>query len=238
MLRTVIWLIYFGLHTLFTLYHLLIVYILGAMDMKAEQEDRISSTARNWAKALIKVSGTQVEVFGAEHVPADKSVLFVGNHQSDFDIPLYLGFIPGPKGFIAKIELSKAPVVSTWMTKMHCLFMDRKNLRQSVTVMRQAVEYLKSGYSLVIFPEGTRSKSSAMLEFKRGSLSIAEKAGVPIIPVTVVDSYKILEANKGFRITPAYVEIHISEPIYPADLPPDTDLAAHVRSIIASKLPA
>ena len=238
MLRTIIFFTYFALHTIFTLYHLLIVYLLGVMGMKKEQEERIASTARNWARGLIKVSGTKVKVFGTEHLPTDSAMLFVGNHQSDFDIPLYLGFIPGPKGFIAKIELSKIPIVNIWMRKMHCLFLDRKNLRQSVTTMRQAVEFLKSGYSLIIFPEGTRSRSPIMAEFRRGSLSIAEKANVPIVPVTIVDSYKMFEGNKGSRVTPASVEIHIGEPIYPNQVSPDTDLAELVRNTVLEKLPA
>jgi 1-acyl-sn-glycerol-3-phosphate acyltransferase len=236
MLRTIFWLIFFALRTLATLYHLLIANILGALNMKKEQEARVASTARKWARDLVKAAGAKVVVHGSENVPTDRPILFVGNHQSDFDIPIYLGYIPQPKGFIAKIELTKIPIVSTWMKKMHCLFLDRKNLRQSVLVMRQAVEFLKSGYSLVIFPEGTRSRSMSMADFKRGSLSIAQKANVPIVPVTIVGSYKLLEVNKGFIITPAEVEVHISEPIYPALIAADQDLTELVSNTIKAKL--
>jgi 1-acyl-sn-glycerol-3-phosphate acyltransferase len=222
MLRTIFWLTFFALRTLATLYHLLIANILGALNMKEEQEARVATTARKWARDLVKAAGAKVVVHGSENVPTDRPVLFVGNHQSDFDIPIYLGYIPQPKGFIAKIELTKIPIVSTWMKKMHCLFLDRKNLRQSVLVMRQAVEFLKSGYSLVIFPEG--------------SLSIAQKANVPIVPITIVGSYKLLEVNKGFTITPAEVEVHISEPIYPALIAADQDLTELVSNTIKAKL--
>lgn len=238
MLRTILFCIYLFLHTLYTVYHLIIVYILGALGMKEEQEARIASTARNWAKALVKVSGSKVEVFGAERVPTEGPVLFVSNHQSYFDILLLLGFVPKAKGFIAKVELQKIPIVSIWMTKMHSLFLDRKNLRKSLLTMRQAIDILKSGHSLVIFPEGTRSKSSNMAQFKRGSLSIAEKANVPVVPVTIVDSYKILEGNERFRVRPTHVKIYISEPIYPSNLQPGEELSDRARNIIQSHLSA
>lgn len=236
MFRTVVFFIYLVLHTLYTLYNLLIVQLLGVLNMPEQREERIASTARNWGKALIRVSGSKVEVFGAELVPENEAVLFVSNHQSNFDIALMLGFVPKAKGFIAKIELQKVPIASTWMTKMHSLFLDRQNMRQSVKIMREAVEVLKAGHSLVIFPEGTRSKSSRMGEFKRGSLSIAAKANVPIVPVSIVDSYKIMEGNNGIRIKPSTVEIHIMKPVYPADVPPDQELTEMVRSQIQAYL--
>jgi len=236
MLRTIMFFSYLVLHTIYTGYHLIIVYILGALGMKEEQEARISSTARNWARALIRVSGSKVEVVGAELVPAEGAVLFVSNHQSNFDIALMLGFVPRPKGFIAKIELKKIPIVSTWMTKMHSLFLDRQNMRKSVLTMRAAIELLKAGHCLVLFPEGTRSKGGSMAQFKRGGLNIAEKAKVPVVPVTIVDSFKIMEGNQGLKITPAQVKVFISEPIYPSTLPPGEDLSDNVYGIIHSHL--
>ena len=235
-MRTLFFVIYTILHTVYTLYHLLIVYILGAMGMKDEQEARIASTARNWGKALVLVSGSKIEVEGADLVPRDRAVLFVSNHQSYFDIPLLLGFIPGAKGFIAKIELAKIPIVNIWMKKMHSLLLDRENLRKSLLTMRQAIEILKDGHSLVIFPEGTRSKGGPVAAFKRGSLSIAEKAKVPVVPVSISGTYKILEGNKGFKIRPAIVKVHISEPIYPWELPAGADLAAIVRERILNDM--
>lgn len=237
MLRTIIWTIYLILHTLFTLYHLLIVFILGALRMRDEQEERIASTARTWGKAVFKITGSKVTVTGDEFVPTDRPVLFVSNHQSNFDILLLLGFVPRSKGFVAKVELQKVPIMSTWMTKMHSVFLDRQNMRESLKTMRRAVDILKAGHSLVIFPEGTRSKSSKMGEFKRGGLSIAVKAGVPIVPITIVDSFKIFEGNKGYRIKPTAVQVHISKPIMPAEVHPDQDLTELVRNIILAKFP-
>ncbi len=212
----------------------MVVFILEKAGKAAAVEARTAATVRSWARDAIWFTGSKVIVQGAENVPVSTAVLYVANHQSYMDIPVLLGFVPGAKGFIAKVELAKIPLVSRWMVRMHSLFLDRQNLRKSLLTMREAVEVLKSGYSLVIFPEGTRSKSDQMGEFKRGSLSIAEKANVPVLPVAIMGSYKILEGNKGFRVRPAHVRVVIDKPLYPSELAAGQDLASTVYKIIAS----
>lgn len=238
MIRTVIWYIFVVLRTLATGFSYIVVYILEKMGKTDAVEARTAATARNWARDAIMFSGSKVLVQGAENVPPDRAVLFVANHQSYMDIAVLLGFVPGAKGFIAKIGLAKIPLVSRWMVRMHSLFLDRQNLRKSLLTMREAIEVLKSGHSLVIFPEGTRSKCDAMGEFKRGSLSIAEKANVPLVPVAIKGSYKILEGNKGWRVRPAQVGVVIDKPIHPGELAAGQDLATIVRNIIASHVHA
>lgn len=234
--RTFIWSVYAIFRTIFTAFSLIIVNILEAMGRTEQLEARIDKTARTWAKRLVAASGSKVQVSGAEFIPTDRSVLFVANHQSNFDIALLLGYVPRAKGFIAKIELANIPIVSAWMKKMHSLFLDRGNLRKSLLTMREAVEILKQGHSLVIFPEGTRSKSNTLAEFKKGSLSIAEKANVPVVPVTIIDTYKILEGNQGFRIKPTPVKLIIAKPIYPGELEKGQDFAGMVKDIIQTNM--
>jgi 1-acyl-sn-glycerol-3-phosphate acyltransferase len=106
------------------------------------------------------------------------------------------------------------PFIGTWMVQLNCLFMDRKNVRQSVKAISEGAQLLQNGTSLVIFPEGTRSKGDEMAEFKAGSFKLATKSGVPIIPVTINGSYKIME-QQGFWIKPANVHIEVHPPIYP-----------------------
>ncbi|MHB8124846.1 MAG: lysophospholipid acyltransferase family protein [Desulfitobacteriaceae bacterium] len=236
MIRAFIWFVFFGIRTLVSMYSLLLIYILEALGKKDGIEAIVDKTTRSWARSLVLITGSKVEVEGAEFVPLQGPVLFVANHQGNFDIPLMLGFVPGSKGFIAKIELEKFPIISTWMRKMHCVFLDRGNMRKSLLTMREATNILKEGHSLVVFPEGTRGKGKPMREFKRGSLGIAEKAKVPIIPVTIIDSYKIMEGNAGLKIKPAKVKIHISKPIQPGELEADQDLTNVVRLIIQEKL--
>jgi 1-acyl-sn-glycerol-3-phosphate acyltransferase len=236
LIRTLIWFIFFGLRTLVSICALLRIYILEALGKTEGIEAIVDKTARNWARFLVNITGSKVEVIGAEFIPPQGAVLFAANHQGNFDIPLLLGFIPRSKGFIAKIELKNFPLINIWMRKMHSVFIERGNLRKSLLTMREATEILKEGHSMVVFPEGTRGKGKPMAEFKRGSLSIAEKANVPIVPITIVDSYKIMEGNKGFAIKPAKVKIIISQPIYPRELKTGQDLSNVVRNIIQGNL--
>jgi len=146
-------------------------------------------------------------------VPKEGAVVFVGNHQSNFDIAVLLGCINKSKGFLAKKELSIIPIIRSWMKKIECVFIDRGNLRQSVKAIQKCIDVLKNGQSMVVFPEGTRSRGPLMGAFKKGSLRIVEKSGVPVIPVTVNGTYRIMEANNR-RIKPASVTVNIAPPIY------------------------
>ncbi len=121
----------------------------------------------------------------------DEPVLFVSNHQGSFDIPLLLGYIDKPKAFIAKWELRYLPFIGSWMKELGCIFIKRNDFRQTLKAFKGAGEVFKKGQSLVIFPEGTRSRSSKLGEFKRGSLKIALREKVPVVPVTIKGSYKL-----------------------------------------------
>lgn len=211
MVRTILWFIYFWLYLIAIEPTLIRINRLSNMGQITERDRLTAHIAKNWARSLVKFAGVTVTITGEEKIPSGP-VLFVSNHQGNFDIPLLLGYINKPKAFIAKIELLKLPMISTWMTHMQCVFMDRSDIRQSLKVINQAADHLKEGYSMVIFPEGTRSKSETLGEFKPGSLKLGLKAGVPIVPITISGSYKIMEQN-GFIIKPSHVEIIISDPI-------------------------
>lgn len=233
MLRTSIWFLYFWVYLIVIQPNLIKVKRLDKAGNIKERDQLIDQTVKKWARSLVELAGVTVTVTGEEHIPANDPVLFVANHQGNFDIPILLGYITKPKAFIAKIELLKMPMIRTWMTYMKCVFMDRKDIRQSLKVMNEAADHLKEGYSMVIFPEGTRSKGEQLGEFKPGSLKLALKAGVPIIPVTIRGSYKIMEQN-GFIIKPAHVDIIISEPIPTAGLSKEAaaELPERVRAVI------
>jgi 1-acyl-sn-glycerol-3-phosphate acyltransferase len=236
MLRTIFWFVYFGIYLIAIQPSLLKVKKLERIGKTAEHDLLTYETAKKWARSLLKIAGVTVSTTGNEKIPAG-SVLFVSNHQGNFDIPLLLGYVDKPKAFIAKIELLKFPLIRTWMTHMKCVFMDRSDVRQSLKVINQAADYLKKGYSMVIFPEGTRSKGENLGEFKAGSLKLALKAKVPIVPVTISGSYKIMELN-GFIIKPAHVEISIHDPISTDELTKEqaTELPEKIREIIEKGL--
>ena len=236
MFRTILWFIYFGLHLVAIQPSLLRVNRLAKQGRTTELDQLTNQTAKEWARALVKLAGVTVVTSGEENIPSEGSVLFVSNHQGNFDIPILLGYIDKPKSFIAKIELLKLPLIRTWMIHLKCVFIDRSDIRQSLKVLNQAADYLKKGYSMVIFPEGTRSKNETLGEFKPGSLKLALKAGVPIVPIAIQGSYKIMEQN-GFIIKPAHVEITIFEPISTAGLTKEqaTELPERVRKIIENR---
>lgn len=210
MLRTVIWFIYFWLYQLVALPK---YFILGRKAKKGEDITlAVHRQTVNWSRSLIKLAGGKVEVIGAENIPKEGPVVFVANHQGNFDIPLMLGYIDKPKGFIAKAETEKMPIVGGWMRYMQCVFMDRKNPRAALKAIKQGINIVKSGHSIVIFPEGTRSLDGQMGEFKPGSFKLAMKAQAQIVPVTISGSIDMM--RKGdWKIKPAKVTLTISEPM-------------------------
>mgnify|MGYP005762354807 CR=1 FL=1 len=192
----------------------------------------------NWAMNRIKDSGATINVFGKENIPKDTNVVFISNHQGDFDIAIFMALIPKKKGFVAKIELKKIPILRTWMKYLGCVFMDRNDLKQSLKTINEAINFIKKGHSMVIFPEGTRSKGDKMGEFKAGSFKLATKTNTPIIPVTIDGSYKLKEQNNG-RIKPDIVNVYIHKPVYLDNMSNEDKENLHiiVKNIIKDKLP-
>lgn len=238
MLRTILWFAYFWLFQLVSTIFLLGHSLLGLLGLKRRQERLLEWVTGAWARQMIAVAGGKIEVSGLENLPAQGGRLYVANHQGAFDIPLLIGHVPGVKGFVSKKENFRLPIVSSWMRRLHCVVLDREDLRQSVQAIAQGVADLKGGRSLVIFPEGTRSKSDRLQRFKEGSFKLATRSGATIVPLTIDGSWRLLEGNRG-RIKPGLVRLHIHPPLHLADLAagPQQDPADLVRAIIASKLP-
>lgn len=199
-------------------------------------DDFIFNLTSNWAKGRIIDSGAQITVYGQENIP-ESNCLFVSNHQSDFDIAIFMAEIPKKTGFIAKIELKKVPLIRNWMELINCIFIDRNDLKQSMKAILEGIQILKQGKSLVVFPEGTRSKCDKVGEFKPGSFKLATKAGVPIVPVTIDGSYKIFEGSK-YTIRPEKVSVYIHQPIETCNLSKEeqNQLPKLVRDIIVEPI--
>lgn len=238
MLRTMLWFAYFWLFQLVSLIFLLAHFLLGLLGLKNAQARLLEWITRTWARQMIAAAGGKVEVSGLENLPLQKGVLFVSNHQSAFDIPLLIGFLPVLKGFVSKKENFRLPIVSSWMKRLRCIILDREDLRQSARAIISGVGQLKKGWSLVIFPEGTRSRSGRLNRFKDGSFKLATRSGATIVPLTINGSFRLLEGNRN-RIGPGVVHLTIHKPLRAEEYArAKDDLAAQVQAIVASALPA
>ena len=177
---------------------------------RAEKRDRLADNySIKFARRLFKFTGSTLRISGLENVPRDIPVLFVSNHQSHVDNLIIHGFIDVPKGFVSITEMLKVPILRTMMKYMKCVFLDRSDIRQTLHCMEAAVEILKSGHSMVIFPEGRVNEDGVLSEFKKGCLKLAIRAGVPIVPITLRNTHKVMNKD-GSRIFAADVECIIS----------------------------
>ena len=189
-------------------------------DNRTEGDTFSTSYVKQWAKDRVADSGSTINIKGLENIPDQNGILFMSNHQSNFDILLLLAELPVQHGFVAKVELDHIPFFSRWMRCIHCLFMDRNDMKQSAQTIIDGIKQLKSGINMVIFPEGTRSKGAPVGEFKAGSFKLATKSKAPIVPVTIDGTYKVMEGNKN-KIKPAEINLIIHEPIYTDKLTKD-----------------
>lgn len=237
MLRTIIWYFCFWGYLILILPSLIKVRALHRAKIIDKRDREVDRIVKKWARSMVNLSGSKVIVIGKEHIPPRGGVVFISNHQGNFDIPILLGFIDKPKAFIAKKELKKLPIISSWMYYMNCVFLDRSSARAGLKAIQEGVALLKQGYSQIIFPEGTRSRGDQLGEFKLGSFKLATKAEVPIVPVTIKGSYNIMEANGGL-IKPAVVEVFISKLVSTAGLSKEEieQLPEKVRNTIAFQL--
>ena len=141
-------------------------------------------------KVILKMTGVKVTVIGEENVP-NEPVLFIGNHRSFFDILLTYSRCRNLTGYVAKKEMEKWPLLSNWMKNVHCLFLNRTDMKEGLKTILEGIAQVKSGISVWIFPEGTRNKNEDLMDllpFKEGSLKIAEKSGCPVIGQRLVNS--------------------------------------------------
>ena len=227
------------LYLVLTIPVLLVEWVIGKFAPMAK--DVSSLRMVQWIfRVILKLTGADITVIGEENVPKDTPVLYICNHRSYFDILLTYSRCPIRTGYVAKKEMERYPLLSDWMHNLHCLFLDRQDIKQGLKTILQAVENVKSGISVCIFPEGTRNKNEAeteLLPFHEGSFKIATKSKCPIIPIAINNSASIWEASfpkmKAFHIV-----IEYGRPIIPEELDRDTQrhLGAYTQNIIREML--
>lgn len=217
MIRLIFVILFLILFLILSLPVMLVEWIIGKVNPNLR--DYSSLRIVQWAfKVILLLAGVDVTVIGEEHIP-DEPVLYIGNHRSFFDVPITYSRCRRLTGFVSKKELENVPLLSNWMRFLYCLFLDRDNVRSGLKTILTAIEQVKNGISIFIFPEGTRNKGEelSVLPFHDGSFKIAEKTGCPVIPVSINNSVQILEAHFPI-IRKTHVVLEYGEPIYPNTL--------------------
>ncbi len=212
MFRSLIWYLYFPIGLLIYLPKIKKLESKKGKISDLEFFTQANDLAREWSGKYIELAGIKVEVIGQENIPKDRTCLFVSNHQSNFDTAVYLRYLGVPISFIAKKELTKIPILSSMMKNMNAMFIDRKDLRQTGQTMLQAMDYIKEGFNVFVYPEGTRGDSPEIADFPSTAIKIATKTKAPIVPMTISGTFDVMEGTKNV-ITPAKVRLYIHKPI-------------------------
>lgn len=197
--------------------------------------DYSGKVAKDWARFTVKIIGLNITIKGKENIPQEPCC-YMGNHTSILDIPILIDSVDKCMGFIAKKEMVHAPFLGYWMHQYNCVALDRENAREAIRSIKEGADNIKNGYSMGIFPEGTRSQDGKLKEFKKGSLKLATIAKAPIVPVTIEGAYRAYEKDR--KIKPIDLTITFSEPFYTENLTREEEKALmdKVRGVIAKNL--
>ena len=204
----------------------------AAGDTEKEREYILKATS-TWGPMVLKMIGTELTVEGMEKLPEKGPVVFIGNHQGYSDIFAYCAaFRKFQLGFVAKTMLSKIPFYGKWIRRTRSVFIKRDDARASLEAINEGIEYIKQGFSMVIFPEGTRSQGPEPGHFQRGSLKLATKPGVPIVPVSIHGSWRMFEETGCLK--PTKISIMVHEPLETAGISrkEEKELAGKVEKIV------
>lgn len=215
---------------------LLAEWVVGKISPAAK--DKSCKAIVDWGfRCVTFLAGANVIVRGRENIPTDSAVLYVGNHRSYFDIVLTLNHFPGITGYVAKVEMLRYPLLNVWMKNIHCLFLNRNDIKKGMKTILKGIEDVKNGISLCIFPEGTRNKvPDTFLPFHDGSFKIAEKGGVPVVPMTIVNSAAVFEDHLP-RMKKADVIIEFHQPIMISELDKATrkNIGTYISGLIQER---
>jgi 1-acyl-sn-glycerol-3-phosphate acyltransferase len=173
--------------------------------------DTLYQVGRLGARMVLWLSGVKLEVAGKEKTRTDRAVIFMPNHQSNFDPPAACVILP-PVLFISKKEFFRVPILGRAMALRGCIPIDRKNRAQAMEAIEAGVRSVKAGHSFLIFPEGTRSANGRLQAFKKGAFILAMKAGAPIVPISISGSVRVMPKGK-FEIHPGVVRITVHDPV-------------------------
>jgi 1-acyl-sn-glycerol-3-phosphate acyltransferase len=165
-----------------------------------------------WSPVLLWAGGARLVVHGRENVDPNRPTIYVGNHQSTLDIPAHFLAVPVPFRYVAKSQLGWVPFIGWYLWVAGHIFVNRSNRQAAIDSLQRAGEKIRGGKSIFLYPEGTRSPDGSILPFKKGPFALALAARVPICPVTIEGTGKIMPKN-SWNIVPGPVHVKIGKPI-------------------------
>jgi 1-acyl-sn-glycerol-3-phosphate acyltransferase len=195
---------------------------------------KIQRLARWWAAALLRVCRVDLEVKGLELLRPGETYVFAANHRSQFDIFALLAALPGDFLWVAKKSLFQVPIFGQALARMGSIPIDRTNRQEAIKALNQATAKIKAGFSMIIFPEGTRASSRELLPFKKGVFIMALKAGKPVVPVAINGTLAI-QPRGALRLKPGPIQVVIAPPLDPRKFRRKEELMAAVREAIAAR---
>jgi 1-acyl-sn-glycerol-3-phosphate acyltransferase len=224
--------------TVFFLIPAISVYtiVLGTISLLSTLIDRTGNfahkCARAWARLILKTTGVTVRVSGLERLDPGRSYVFAANHQSIYDIPIVFASIPFQLRIVAKESLGRIPFMGWHLHRAGHLLVDRKN--PGPDIVQKMRRLVSESSSLIVFPEGTRSVDGEIGRFKKGSFVVAIDARLPVVPITIVGSRRIMTKGR-LMVRPGDVQLTIHEPIATEGVTREQILAfaERVRGIVA-----
>ncbi len=168
--------------------------------------------SRLWSKFILWMFGIKVRTKGEEHLEPGNRYIYISNHASAFDIPTVVVGIPDDIRFVLKKELTRIPIWGWALKYGHYISIDRGRARDAMKSLDEAAERMRQGASVILFGEGTRTRDGKLQSFKRGAFTLAVKAGIPIVPVTINNTFRILPKG-SFDVHPADIELVLEKPI-------------------------
>jgi 1-acyl-sn-glycerol-3-phosphate acyltransferase len=200
--------------------------ILSLYDPDGRKQHRCASI---WSRMIVRTVGVGVHVYGLENLRAGESYVFLSTHQSYMDIPVMLGYIPAQLRIAAKREVFQIPFLGWHMRRGGHISINRSSTQEAIETLRRATQEIRPGISVFLYPEGTRTRTGALLPFKKGGFKFALQTGLPIIPVTIVGTRQLLPPDSIiFRPRPVYM--YLDAPIPTAALD-DRDLPALMQTV-------
>lgn len=180
-------------------------------------------TAGLWGRVILRLCGIRVRVTDRASLDTNAPLVFVSNHQNLLDILALSAGLPYPFGFVAKEELARVPFLGVAIRNSASVFIDKRDPRRAIESLKAAGERIRGGNSVLVFAEGTRSFGPNLQPLKKGAFAVAVEAGVQMVPVTILDAYRLMNEKKRL-MRPGTIHIVVGEPM---------DLEGHTRRDIS-----